>query len=141
MKLLILAILTTFSLSTSSPTEKQPQPKYDCKIMVVEKITFGIDEIMASSFNDTIKTMNIKIVNRCKKCNTDGPDYVPLIIRNENNDTIAATTINGIPLKYKDSRTYQVQAYKKRNWGKNPDISKLKISMPPYCDELMIKLR
>lgn len=141
MKAFYFFLFTYLTLVSTLPNNLIPEPKYDCNILIVEKITFGIDKIMAETFNDTIQTMNITIVNRCKKCYTEGPDYVPLIVRNENNDTIAATTINGIPTKYKDSRTYMVSAYRKKNWGKNPEISKLKISMPPYCEELIIKLR
>ena len=140
MKILFLAILTGISFLVSVPETPMENQKNDCSFMVVEKITFGIDQIMASSFNDTIKTMHITVVNRCKTCKPTGPDYCPLVVTNKNNDTIAVAAINGIPRKYKDKRTYQVNAYKK-NWEKNPSPENLRISISPYCNELLLKLK
>ncbi|MFZ5551795.1 MAG: hypothetical protein ACOZCO_01670 [Bacteroidota bacterium] len=114
------------------------QPK-DCSFLTVEKIKFGIDRVMAESFHDTIPVMHITIVNRCKKCEVKGPDYCPLIVLNENNDTIASSAINGVPRKYKASRTYQVTARNKEKWVQ-PDVSKIKIQLLPYCKDLPVKL-
>ncbi len=107
-----------------------------CEPYTITKIEFGIDSLYLGISNDTVSVMRITIVQSKANYTIDGPDYCLLSVVNENNDTIARDAIGGMPSPGRP-RTYT--AYGTEVWKTKPDLSKIHISLPPYCDDLRLK--
>ena len=107
-----------------------------CDAYLVTKIKFGADGIYPGVSEDTVSVMYITIIQSKSNYKIEGPDYCLLSVIDENNDTIARDAINGLPRPGR-SRTYW--AYSDKKWKARPDLDKIHISIPPYCDNLNMK--
>lgn len=134
--LILFSILFSFS---SIAQNKEPSGNEYCNAFAIEKITLGIDTNHFQVYHDTVRTIYVTIINTCRSCKIEGPDYCLLSVIDMNNDTVGSVSINGVPEKYKDRRTYPAFAYKK--WKKTPDIKKLIVSLPPYCNRIKYMIK
>lgn len=109
-----------------------------CGAYAVTKIEFGIDSLYLGISDDTVSVMYITIAQTNPHYKIDGPDYCLLSVVDEKNDTIGSVAIGGMPIPGRP-RTYT--AYGNKVWKTKPDLSKIHISLPPYCDNLKMKLK
>lgn len=107
-----------------------------CEPYTIKKIEFGTDDIYPGISEDSISVMHITIAQTNSNYKIEGPDYCLLSVINEKNDTIGRMAINGMPSPGKP-RTYP--AYGSTVWKTKPDLTKMRIYLPPYCDDLKIK--
>ncbi len=136
MRLFFLVIfLNPFFLSSFAQTKKPAENKW-CTAFSVEKIVMGIDTNTILLFPDTVSTFFVTISNKCNDCKINGPDYCLLSVLDFNADTLGTVAINGVPRKFNETRTYP--AFARTKFNKSPDVTKLIIVLPPYCDNLKL---
>jgi hypothetical protein len=91
----------------------------------------GENGIYPGISKDSISVMYVTITRKIKFAQVSGPDYCLLAILDEKGDTIGRSAINGLPTANRH-RIYPV--FTTKILDTIPDLSTLKITIPPYCD-------